>query len=123
MTPTKAFAQVRLFVNEYFCGDDIAKGHEHLHEVLVTKLLRQVVDEQVGSVGTCQTQQRSRSVLTWHSMDLSQHSKGQGQCQFLHSAVSSPQDCSKCFTLYFPGRPAQLNTISTALAINQPYCN
>jgi len=53
MAPTKAFAQVRLFVNEYFCGDDIAKGHEHLHEVLVTELLRQMIDEQVGSVGTC----------------------------------------------------------------------
>ena len=71
MAPTKAFAQVRLFVNEYFCGDDIAKGHEHLHEVLVTKLLRQVVDEQVGSIGTCQTQQRSRSVLTWRSIKSS----------------------------------------------------
>ena len=29
--------------------------------------------------------------------------KGKGN--FLYSAVSNPQDCSKRFTLYFPGRP------------------
>ena len=26
--------------------------------------------------------------------------KGKCKCKFLHNAVSSPQDCSKCFTLY-----------------------
>ena len=35
--------------------------------------------------------------------------------QFFYSAVSNPQDCSKRFTLYFPGRPVQSNTISTSL--------
>ena len=40
---------------------------------------------------------------------------------FLYSAVSNPQDCSKRFTLYFPGRPVQWNTISTSLGSIQPY--
>jgi len=41
--------------------------------------------------------------------------------KFLYSTVSNPQDCSKRFTLYFPGRPVQLNTISTSLWSIQPY--
>ena len=39
----------------------------------------------------------------------------------LYSAVSNPQDCSKCFTHYFPVRPVQSNTISTSLGSIQPY--
>jgi len=42
---------------------------------------------------------------------------------FLHGAVSSPQDCSKSFTLYFTGRYVQSNTIATFLESNQPRCN
>ena len=45
--------------------------------------------------------------------------KGKGK--FLYSAVSNPQDCSKRFTLYFPGRPVQSDTISTSLGNIQPY--
>ena len=30
-----------------------------------------------------------------------------GKGKFLYSAVSNPQDCSKRFTLYFPGSPIQ----------------
>ena len=41
--------------------------------------------------------------------------------KFLYSAVSNPQDCSKRFTHYFPGRPVQSNTISTSLGSIQPY--
>ena len=41
--------------------------------------------------------------------------------KFLYSAVSSPQDRSKCFTLYFPDRPIHLNTISASLGSIQPY--
>ena len=41
--------------------------------------------------------------------------------KFLYSAVFGPQDCSKRFTLYFPGRPVQSNTISTSLGSIQPY--
>ena len=40
---------------------------------------------------------------------------------FLYSAVFLPQDCSKGFTLYFPGRPVQSDTISTSLGSIQPY--
>ena len=40
--------------------------------------------------------------------------------KFLHSTVSSLQDCSKRFTLYFPGSPIQSDTTSTSLASMQP---
>ena len=45
--------------------------------------------------------------------------KGKGK--FLYSAVSSPQDRSKCFTLYFPDRPVHSDTISASLGSIQPY--
>ena len=41
--------------------------------------------------------------------------------KFLYSAVSSPQDCSKRFTLYFPDRPVHSDTISASLGSIQPY--
>ena len=41
--------------------------------------------------------------------------------KFLYSAVSSPQDRSKCFTLYFPDRPIHSDTISASLGSIQPY--
>ena len=41
--------------------------------------------------------------------------------EFLYSAVSSPQDRSKRFTLYFPDRPVQSDTISASLGSIQPY--
>ena len=41
--------------------------------------------------------------------------------KFLYSTVSNPQDCSKRFTLYFPDRPVQSDTISTSLENIQPY--
>ena len=40
---------------------------------------------------------------------------------FLYSAVSSPQDSSKHFTLYFPDRPVHWDTISASLGSIQPY--
>ena len=43
------------------------------------------------------------------------------KCVFLSSAVSNPQDCSKCSTLYFPDRPVQSDTISASLGSIQPY--
>ena len=45
--------------------------------------------------------------------------KGKGK--FLYSAVSSPQDRSKRFTLYFPDRPVHSDTISASLGSIQPY--
>ena len=41
--------------------------------------------------------------------------------KFLYSAVSSPQDHSKHFTLYFHDRPVQSDTISASLGSIQPY--
>ena len=41
--------------------------------------------------------------------------------KFLDSAVSSPQDCSKCFTRYFPDRPVYSGTNLASLRSIQPY--
>lgn len=49
-TLTKALAQIGLFVNEDFGRDHISKRHKHLEKILVSKLLGQVVDEQVGAL-------------------------------------------------------------------------
>ena len=47
--------------------------------------------------------------------------KRESKGKFLYNAVSSPQDRSKHFTLYFPDRPVQSDTISTPLGSIQPY--
>lgn len=49
---TKAFTLVGRPVDEDFGGDDVAKREEHLHELAVTELLGQVVDEQVAALGS-----------------------------------------------------------------------
>ena len=41
--------------------------------------------------------------------------------KFLYSAVSSPQNRSKHFTLCFSDRPVHSDTISASLGSNQPY--
>ena len=41
--------------------------------------------------------------------------------KFLYNAVSSPQNRSKRFTLYFPDRPVHSDTISASLGRIQPY--
>ena len=41
--------------------------------------------------------------------------------KFLYSKVSSSQNCSKHFTLYFPDRPVHSDTISASLGSIQPY--
>ena len=45
--------------------------------------------------------------------------KGKGK--FLYNAVSSPQDHSKRFTLYFPDRLVHSDTLSASLGSIQPY--
>lgn len=50
---TKTLAEICLFVNEDFSRDDVPKGHKHLEQVLVSKLLGQVVDEQIGTFRAC----------------------------------------------------------------------
>ena len=47
--------------------------------------------------------------------------KKKGKGKFLYSAVSSPQDRSKRFTLYFPGRPVHSDTISASLGSIHTY--
>lgn len=50
---TEALAEVGLLVNEHLGRDHVAKRHECLCQVAVRELLRQVVDKQVGPLGTC----------------------------------------------------------------------
>lgn len=45
---TKALAQIGLFVDEDFGRDHVSERHEHLQDVLVSKLLGKVVDEQIS---------------------------------------------------------------------------
>ena len=47
--------------------------------------------------------------------------KNKSKGKFLYSAVSSPQDHSKRFTLYFPDKPVHSDTISASLGSIQPY--
>ena len=60
VNPTEALAQVGLFVDEDFGRNHVPERHEHLQDVLVTKLLGEVVDEQVGPFGTCRRRRRRR---------------------------------------------------------------
>lgn len=61
--PTKALAQIGLFVNEDLSRDNIPKRHEHLQNVLVSKLLWEVIDEKVCSFWTYKKRETSlRSV-------------------------------------------------------------
>ena len=41
--------------------------------------------------------------------------------KFLYSALSNPQDCSNCYTLYFPDRPVQSYIITASLGSIQTY--
>ena len=58
----------------------------------------------------------NRECMTMLELGLKE-SKG----KFLCSAVSSPRDRSKRFTLYFPDRPVHSDTISSSLGSIQPY--
>ena len=49
---TKTLAQIGLFVNEDFSRDNISKRHEHLQNVLVSKLLWKVVNKEVCTLWT-----------------------------------------------------------------------
>lgn len=58
-SPTEALAKVCLFVDEDFGRDHVSERHEHLEYVLVSELLGQVVDEQVGTFGTWRDEMQS----------------------------------------------------------------
>ena len=56
---TEALALVGGSINEHLGGDHISERKEHLHQLSIAKLLRQVVDEEVAAFGswdgaTCQ---------------------------------------------------------------------
>ena len=57
----------------------------------------------------------------WLFADSSRRLAAMQKGKFLYSAVSSPQDRSKRFTLYFPDRPVHSDTISASLGSIQPY--
>lgn len=50
---TEALALVCGSVHEDLGRDDVPKGQEHLQDLRVGELLRQVVDEDVAALGTC----------------------------------------------------------------------
>ena len=49
----EALAEVCVLVNEDFGADDAAEGLEHLNEVRVLHVIREVVYEEVAALGTC----------------------------------------------------------------------
>lgn len=50
---TKTLALVGGTIHEYLGGNNIAKGQEHLHQLIVSKLLREMVDEEIAAFRTC----------------------------------------------------------------------
>lgn len=50
---TKTLALVGGTIHEYLGGNDIAKGQKHLHQLVVSKLLREMVDEEIAAFRTC----------------------------------------------------------------------
>ena len=66
---TEALAKVRLFVDEDFGGDHVSKRHEHLQYVLVSKLLGQVVYEEVGPFRTWRDNKQIKGQTGFHLSD------------------------------------------------------
>ena len=46
---TKAFALISCPINENFRADNVAKRQKHLHQLSITELLGQMVDEQIAT--------------------------------------------------------------------------
>jgi hypothetical protein len=49
---TEALALVSGAINEDLGGDDVTKGDEHLHELGISELLGQMVDEEITAFGS-----------------------------------------------------------------------
>lgn len=60
LLPTKAFTLVCRPIHKHFGGDDITERQEHLHQLAIPKLLREVVDEQVATLRPCSRKERTR---------------------------------------------------------------
>ena len=94
---TEAFALVGGPVYEDLGADDVPEGQEHLHQLRVAKLLREVVDEEVAALGSrdgapCKESRRSSSdkirTSTLHSSLLSPFPSVCLSCR--HSPGSAP---------------------------------
>lgn len=46
---TETLALVRGPIHEYFGGNDVPKRKKHLHQFIIPKLLRKVIDEEVAA--------------------------------------------------------------------------
>lgn len=66
---TEALAKVCLFVDEDFGRNHVSERHEHLENVLVSELLRQVVDEQVGTFRTWRSGRGEFQVIALTPLD------------------------------------------------------
>ena len=63
-TLTEALALVGGAVDVHFGADHGPEWHEHLGEFHVTKLLRQMINEQVAAFGSCAQQENSDKYVT-----------------------------------------------------------
>ena len=61
----KALALVGGSVNEDFGADNIPEGKKHLHELGITKLLGQVVDEEITALRTTDGTSYKEAQLGW----------------------------------------------------------
>ena len=56
--PTEAFALVGGAVDVDLGADDVAERHEHLSQLSVSELLRQMIDEQIAALWSCSGQNK-----------------------------------------------------------------
>lgn len=68
---TEALAQIGLFVDEHFGRHNISKRHEHLQNVLVPELLRQVIDEKVCPFWSCKHNTQHKHTLNFSGEEAS----------------------------------------------------
>lgn len=58
--PTKAFTLVCRPIHKHFGGDDITERQEHLHQLAVPKLLREVINKQVTALRPWRQRKREK---------------------------------------------------------------
>lgn len=92
---TKTLALVGGTIHEYLGGNYIAKGQEHLHQLIVSKLLREVVDEEIAAFRTCRHGGNGEG--------QNRAPKGKGKRNWLnseHSMGGEPHANSSCLDLH-----------------------
>ena len=65
VTLTEAFALVCGAVDVHLGADDASERHKHLSQFHVAKLLRQMIDEQIATLGTCAWKRRKVGFIVW----------------------------------------------------------